>query len=99
MDISGGKKYPVQGSLSQECHYVKNEGEVQKSPRCSGVNCIETSYLMILSMTNALRDPLGRVGRSLGTVGLDTGSRGLGMGRGITRARYWASVLGNGTKI
>ena len=52
-----------------------------------------------LLLNNALRDPLGRVGRSLGTVGLDTGSRELGMGRGITGARYWASVLGNGTKI
>ena len=48
---------------------------------------------------NALRDPMGRVGRSLGTGGLDTGSRGLGTGRGSTGARYRASVLGNGTKI
>ena len=49
--------------------------------------------------SNALRDPMGRVGRSLGTGGLDTGSRGLGTGRGSTGARYRASVLGNGTKF
>ena len=48
--------------------------------------------------TNALRDPMGRVGRFLGTVGPDTGSRELGTGRGSTEARYRASVLGNGTK-
>ena len=48
--------------------------------------------------SNALRDPMGRVGRSLGTAGPDTGSRGLGTGRGSTGARYRASVLGNGTK-
>ena len=47
---------------------------------------------------NALRDPMGRVGQSLGTAGPDTGSRGLGTGRGSTGARYRASVLGNGTK-
>ena len=49
-------------------------------------------------LSNALRDPLGRVGRSLGTGGPDTGNRGLGMGRGSTGARYRASVPGNGTK-
>ena len=48
--------------------------------------------------TNALRDPMGRVGRFLGTVGPDTGSRELGTGRGSTEARYGASVPGNGTK-
>ena len=52
-----------------------------------------------IELSNALRDPMGRVGRFLGTVGTDTGSRELGMGRGITWARYWASVLDNGTKI
>ena len=51
-----------------------------------------------MSATNALRDPLGRVGRSFGTAGPDTGSRGLGTGRGSTGARYSASVLGNDTK-
>ena len=41
---------------------------------------------------------MGRVSRSLGTVGPDTRSRELGTGRGSTEARYRASVLGNGTK-
>ena len=49
-------------------------------------------------MPNALRDPMGRVGCSLGTAELDTESRELGTGRGSTEARYGASVLGNGTK-
>ena len=43
---------------------------------------------------NALRDPMGRVGRSLGTAGPDTGGRELGTGRGSTGARYKGSVLG-----
>ena len=50
------------------------------------------------SRSNALRDPMGRVSRSLGTVGPDTGSRELGTGRGSTGARYRGSVLGNDIK-
>ena len=50
------------------------------------------------TLTNALRDPMGRVGRSLGTAGPDTGGRELGTGRGSTGARYRGSVLGNNTK-
>ena len=41
---------------------------------------------------------MGRVGRSLGTARLDTGSWGLGTGRGSTGARYRVLVLGNDTK-
>ena len=41
-------------------------------------------------VVNALRDPMGRVGRFLGTVGPDTGCRDLGMGRSSTGARYRA---------
>ena len=50
-------------------------------------------------LTNALRDPMGRVGRSLGTAGPDTGGRELGTGRGSTGAQYRGLVLGNDTKI
>ena len=57
-----------------------------------------TLHLAVSVGTNALRDPMGRVGRFLGTAGLDTGGRELGTGRGSTGAWYRGSVLGNNTQ-
>ena len=59
---------------------------------------IFASYMLFHPITNALQDPMGRVGQSLGTAGPDTGGRELGTGRGSTGARYRGSVLGNDTK-